>query len=437
MGKDNRFQRYPAYLLEASKISEVVQAMWSKFKKEFSFLRGNFLVLTISYAFFNFGYSLAYPFESPYIESLGASPFLIGIIGSIGSVILCFVRVPGSYIADRYGRRQIIVTMTYGVVLSNLFFILAPNWIFYTIGVIVSNLCLIYQPALEAIEADSLSPEKRGIGYATYRVLPLLPAVFSPLIAGILISQYSVPSGMRIIYSVVFAWGLAAAILRHFLLKETLKKFKRLDLKELKLAFKDSIKEILNAWKFMPKSLVFLVIAILMVAFTDPFFYRFGSLYVLQVIGLTDIEWGAVNTINLTVMLIFGILLGKAIDIFGRKNALIFSFLIFIPATVCFIFSTSFMMLATTYAMFAIASALFGPATQALETDIIPKEKRGRIMGTIGMLYILMNALGSMLGGFLYENIDPKIPFLLCIPLDIFALLLILLKVEEPKKKEV
>lgn len=410
--------------------------MWSKVKRELSFIRGNFLVLLLSYILFNIGYAMISPFESPFIESLGGSPTIIGAIGAIGSVVLFLVRIPGGYITDKYGRRKIIITMTYGVALANMFFILARNWTFYAVGVIVTNFCLMYQSALEAIEADSLSPENRGVGYAAFRVLPYLPSIFSPLIAGALISQYSIDMGMRIIYGVVLATGLAAAILRHAFLKETLKEPRAIGLKELSLAFKDSAREIFASWKLMPKNLVFLVFSTLLIAFTDPFFYRFGSLYALNVVRLSDVEWGVVNTIYLITMLVLGLFLGKAVDVFGRKRALVLAHLIFIPATVFFIFARGFMGFALIYFFFAIAFAIFGPATAALQADIVPKEMRGRIMGSIGALYILMGALGSLMGGFLYENVSVIAPFALCIPLDFVALFIIFFKIEEPAKRE-
>ncbi|MGC8997976.1 MAG: MFS transporter [Candidatus Bathyarchaeia archaeon] len=410
--------------------------LWSRIKREFAFIQGNFLVLLLSYLLFNMGYAMTSPFESPFIESLGASATMIGVIGAVGSFILFFVRIPGGYITDKHGRRQIIVTMTYGVVLANIFFILAPNWIFYFVGVIVSNICLIYQSALEAIEADSISPEKRGFGYAAYRVLPFLPSIFMPLIAGAIVSQYSIDPGMRIIYAIVLAVGLVAAVLRHAFLKETLKEPKDISFKELKLAFKESAKEIFACWKLMPKSLVFLLMSTLIIAFTDPFFYRFGSLYVLQFVGLSDVEWGAVNTINLATMLAVGLLLGKAIDIIGRRKALILAHMIFTPAAFFFVLSNNFLMFAIVYAFFAVASVLFGPATAALQADIVPKEMRGRIMGSTGALYILAGALGSFIGGILYENVHPTAPFLLCVPLDVIALLIVLFRVKEPEKRE-
>ena len=140
------------------------EGVLSRLRSEFSFMRGNLLTLIVSWLFMYFTFALVSPFESPFIEELGAPPVVIGLMGSIGAAMLSLVRVPGAYIADKYGRKQIIVTMTFSISLSYLLYIFAPDWRFVLVGMIISNLSLIYQPALQAIHADSIPPERRGMG---------------------------------------------------------------------------------------------------------------------------------------------------------------------------------------------------------------------------------------------------------------------------------
>ena len=122
-----------------------------RIRSEFSFIRGNLLTLIVSWLFVYFTFSLVFAFESPFIRELGAPPFIIGLMGSVGAAALSFVRVLGAYIADKYGRKQIIATMTFVIAFSYLFYIFAPDWRFVLIGMIISNFSLIYQPALQAI----------------------------------------------------------------------------------------------------------------------------------------------------------------------------------------------------------------------------------------------------------------------------------------------
>ena len=64
-------------------------------REEFSFVKGNLLVLIVSYTLFRMTDSMSYSFQSLYIRELGASPFLLGLMSSLGSLIIALVRIPG------------------------------------------------------------------------------------------------------------------------------------------------------------------------------------------------------------------------------------------------------------------------------------------------------------------------------------------------------
>lgn len=84
-------------------------------REQFRFLRDNFLVLIITYILSGFASGLWYPYRSNYIEELGASLVEIGFIASVGSAISALITIPGAYIADKYGRKHIIIVFTYFV----------------------------------------------------------------------------------------------------------------------------------------------------------------------------------------------------------------------------------------------------------------------------------------------------------------------------------
>ncbi len=408
----------------------------TRIKSEFSFIRGNLLTLIVSWLFVYFTFSLVFSFESPYFRELGAPPFIIGLMGSVGAAMLGLVRIPGAYIADKYGRKQIIVTMTFVIALSFLFYAFAPDWRFVLIGMIISNLSLIYQPALDAILADSVPPEKRGMGYAATNVIPNIPTIFAPATAGFLVEAYGIVPGMRIVYTVVFLCLMAAAVIRLLFLRETLDKPQKIKLGEMKVAFKDSLGAITEAWRYMPTSLKFLTIAFLISAFEEPMFRMFTSLYVFDVVKVTKMEWGLVNTASIATTLVLGFPLGKLVDKIGRKKSIILAYLLFTPSSVLFIFCGSFAQLLIIYMIFAIGGSLIMPAYNALLADMIPREKRGRILGTIVTLNILATVPASALGGFLYD-VDPAYPFFFAIILGTIVSLTILFAVKEPKTREI
>jgi hypothetical protein len=164
--------------------------MLARLREEFSFVRGNLLVLILSYTLFRMTDAMSYSFQSLYIRELGASPFLLGLMSSLGSLLIAIVRIPGAFVADHYGRRRVIAVFTFGVAFSYLFYALAPDWRFILAGVVIMNLSHVYIPALEAIEADSIPAERRGIGYSVINVLPMLPAMITPPIGGFLVDKH-------------------------------------------------------------------------------------------------------------------------------------------------------------------------------------------------------------------------------------------------------
>ncbi|RLI67867.1 MAG: hypothetical protein DRP02_13700 [Candidatus Gerdarchaeota archaeon] len=407
-----------------------------KIRAEFAFMRGNLLTLIASWFFVYFSFSMTFSFESPFFRALGAPPTIIGLMGSIGSLMLGLVRIPGAYIADKYGRRQIIVTMTFVIAFSYLFYIFALDWKFVLVGMILSSLALIYQPALDAILADSIPPEKRGMGYAAVNVIPSIPTIFAPVIAGYLVETYGIVAGMRLVYSVILFCMLIAALIRLFFLRETLEHPQRIKLGEMLGAFKSSIGAIAEAWKEMPKTLKFVTVAFLISAFEEPMFRMFASLYVFDVVGVNEIEWGLVNTASIAMTLVFGFPFGKIVDKIGRKKSILIAYSVYIPSTFFFLSSRSFPHLLIVYLIFAAGGCLIMPGYNALLADLIPREKRGRIMGTIITLNILATVPASILGGALYE-FTPASPFILEMILGATVGLIILFKVKEPKKKEV
>jgi len=400
-----------------------------------SFVRGNLLVLIASWMCFNFVFGVVFPYETLYMNELGATPFVIGLLAALGQAMLFTSRIIGGYVADKYGRRDIIVSMTFGVAISYVFYAIAPDWRLIALGIIMNNLCLIYQPALQAITADSIPPEKRGVGFALANVLPQIPSMFAPLVAKVLIEEFGFLEGMRIAYWLVVLGSLVAADIRLLFLEETLETGEKIRARELVWAFKRSVKEMLNALREMPRQLKIFTIIMLISVVEEPIFHLFTSLYVVDIIGVSKPDWALISMAWSITMLTAGIPLGKAVDVIGRKRALILAWLLWIPSTWYFIFfCKGFLELLVLEVIFSLGGALFGPAHQALMADLTPKEVRGRIMGAVGNLNIIAAAGASALAGLLYD-MNPRYPFIASIGVSLITLLLTALLIKEPEGK--
>ena len=109
------------------------------FRGDQAVLRGNFLLITLSWIILFAAQPIPDTYASLYYIHLGADAFLLSIIGFAGSIAVALVQFPGGYLADKHGRRWLIVSMTFGLAFGSLFFVFAPSWQFILIGLLIAK----------------------------------------------------------------------------------------------------------------------------------------------------------------------------------------------------------------------------------------------------------------------------------------------------------
>jgi MFS family permease len=217
-------------------------------RRQFGFASGNVLLLLVVWALTDFVYYLPDTYYSLYVEALGASPFSLGGLLSVAMVVMAFVQLAGGYWADRHGRKMLIVSMSFGKALTFLIFASAPTWHLILLGEILVSISAMSQPAQMAIIADSLPPEKRGLGYSLSLVVGAT-SILSPVAAGFLYLQFGLVSSMRAAYLIASACWLISGLI--FLrLTETLEPEKnKLSLPEVLKQYPKAFKEGFTVWK--------------------------------------------------------------------------------------------------------------------------------------------------------------------------------------------
>lgn len=402
-------------------------------KNEFSFIRGNFLVLVLSWVFMDFASEIPGTYYSLYILALDGTEFSIGLIGFASFVALASVQFPGGYLADRYGRRWLVSTMTFGVALSFLLFAFAPSWHTILLGTIIMNLCLIYQPALLAMIADSLPSERRGMGYSIINLIASVSTTPGPAIAAILLLNYGLVDGMRIAYVIVSALYLTAATLRTSL-KETVKDPAKISARELLNSYPNSLKESMHVLEEVPRAMRFLFLANLFGTFSFAMIMPFTVVYATKVLGISELAWGLLLIFLFVAMIVTALPSGKFIDKIGRKIPLLVSYSIMAPAILLFVFG-DFSRLLIALILIGLSQVLVMSAYSSLQADLVPKEKRGKVIGFTNFVNYIFMAIGSVVGSILY-SILPQLPFFLVSVLLIPEFLIVSLLVNEPKKRQ-
>ncbi len=143
------------------------------FRGDQAVLRGNFLIITVSWIIMFSVQPIPDTYASLFYLHLGANELLLSIVYFAGSIAVALVQFPGGYLADKHGRRWLVVSMTFGLAFGSLLFVFAPSWQFILIGLLVQNICSIYGPALMTMVIDSLPANNRGAGFSFQSVITL------------------------------------------------------------------------------------------------------------------------------------------------------------------------------------------------------------------------------------------------------------------------
>ncbi len=428
-------------------------------RSPFWFLTGNIRILVICRVLWSFSTSIVYPFFSLYIIALGGTPAQVGIINSLGIIAGMFFYPVGGYIADRMGRVKLIGFTTIVYALCHLPFVFATNWWHVALGQFLSHLFLFYSPALNALQADSLPPGVRGRGFATIMAIPGSIRIVAPYIGGWVINAYGggdqgMIQSVRLCWGAAFVIGILVAFIRLKYLKETIPEedvTESVSLRDVPRILKDSYASIFESLRWMDSALWGIVIteivASLFVAMTAPFWV----VYAKQVIGLEAVQWGTILLISGAIGIVVAFPLGSLVDRIGSRRIILLSMGLAPVVMHLFIYAGSFYGVLTILCGMTLINGMLMPAFSTIIANMIPRNRRGRLYSLLGergvrftygnfwgggFLLFPAAALGSFLGGYIYE-INSTYPWIILPIATFFNFLLAFRYIREPETAEV
>ncbi len=403
----------------------------SKVRSEFSFIRGNFLVLALSWLVMDLASEMPSTYYGLYVVALGGSASIIGLIGSVSMFFQALVQIPGGYLADKYGRRWLISTMTFGIALSQVFYAFAPSWQWLMVGAVVQSVCLIYRPALQAIIADSLPADRRGMGFSIITLINSVSTTPSPLIAGWLFQAYGLVPSVRMGYTFVLIAFLIAAVIR-LRLKETVVDPPKIVLGEMAGSIPEAIRESIAVWGKVPRSAFALFTTDVLLMGSISLFMPIMVLYIVEDLGIPEMSWAIILTSLFVSMIVLSIPCGKIIDKYGKKRPLIAAYIIWIATIPLFVYG-DFYRLLLAMILVGLMQVILMSASAALQADLVPSEHRGKVSGSSNFFTLIAAAVGNLLGGYIYDNVSHTLPWWLQIVFVVPCIIIIFFFVKEPK----
>ncbi|MCW4048596.1 MAG: MFS transporter [Candidatus Bathyarchaeota archaeon] len=169
--------------------------------------------------------------------------------------------------------------------------------------------------------------------------------------------------------------------------------------------------------------------------------WDFLPLYAVDIVGLTNFQLGIVQTTGGVISAALAMPGGIISDRFGRKPLILISRVMSPISMFLVTVSTTFQQYYGVQFIGSVANALGGggiyvggPAWNALIADLVPKEKRGTIMGTMGTLSGIVATPAAIVGGYLWDAMSPQVPFYISLVLGLIGTVIFQFGVKEPKR---
>ena len=379
------------------------------------------------------------------VDVLNVSPIIIGFLATIQNTSRILFQLPGGMLADRIGRKKVIVYGTALRVVAPIFLYFADSWYWVAPGIILNAVASIYMPAFNALIAESLPRDKRGQGFGAYRFMTGIPSIFMPVVSGYWLDIMGLERGVK--------WGLlmfigaaaVAVIVRHFYLTETLGDATE---EENQLDDENGNNENLNAletFKRQPRTVLAMLTITIISGFAMRMTWAFLSIYATSsdYVGLSTTQYGALQSIAMFISVPLYLVSGVVADRMSRKNLILLARGLGPFDSLSLFLFKDYNQLMAAYGVIGVAQGIGGgrlrtggfmggPAWNSLLTDLVPAKDRGKVLGFMGTISGLLGLPGSIIGGYIYDR-NPDLLLISGSLLEALAIPIIILFLRDPK----
>lgn len=380
----------------------------------------NFLELCLAVLVSMIGFGLIIPLLPIYGRQLGASGFTLGLLTSLFAITRSITSYPGGLLADKLGRKKLIVTglFIYTVVMF-LFGVATDLYHLLLLRACQGAASGIVWPVAATMVADIVQSKDRGKAMGIFSMMWDAGIAVGPVLGGLLAAAFTI----AVPFFVCSGLALISALL---VLKRVEETHTTSEPEELPVTP-------LEGLSFHRLSLIGICITGFVASFAMGLIHPILSLFGDEVIGLNEAAIGIVFGIMGVTRFVVKPPAGSLADNIGRKIVILLGLTINGIFTVGISFSKFFYDMALFSVARAVGLGMTLPSMNALVTSMTTREKRGKVMGLFSTARNLGLVVGPMLGAFAFDIISVQSPFFICGGVVAVGILVLFVMVREPE----
>jgi len=384
-------------------------------------------VITLRGFFANFAGGLTQNYTSIYAVELGADPIELGSLRSIGDLVNTFLSAPTGWLADRYGLKKLYLIGLILEALIPLGYALSWNWQMLVIPMIFFSMTwVITYPIERILIANALRGEDRATGFGISSSISQIPLIFSPIIAGVIVTWLGgiSVSAIQPLYYISFIILSSTLVWVYSRLYES-----RANLTKIEGDFFKGFLELASR-REVRKWLLIEIFGSFTFGATMPFI----MVYAVEVKHADALILGFMGSAMNIVSILTSIPIGRIGDKIGRKKTILLLRPALYASYILLVVAPSPEILILSFALRGILWSAFN-VWMTMQLEIVPADQRGRWIGTINTLRSIVRIPAPIFGGILWTYIDPSVPFILLVLADLLIRMPILLTIPETLKR--
>ena len=374
--------------------------MFTKFKSSYNQYPGTFKVLVLATFIDRMGFFLMFPFFALYMTAhFNVGMIQVGILFTIFSAGNIIGGIMGGALADKYGRRAMILVGLIGSGVSSILMGLVNDLnIFYILAAFMGLIGNFGGPARQAMVADLLPKEKQAEGFGILRVAVNLSATVGPILGGFIATQ-----SYLFLFIADAVSSLITGIIVFFVIPETKPEKKEGEAEETIVKSVIGYKEVLKDWRYM---LFLSVSAITVIVYMQ--MAATLSVFLRDVHGFPTQYFGFLLSMNALMVVVFQFWITKRMSKYSPMKVMAVGTLFYMIGFSMYGFVSESYLFFIAMAIITIGEMIEMPIGLTAAAFFAPEDKRGRYMAVFGFHWAIPNLFAILLAGLVIDHIGPN-----------------------------